>query len=484
LSTVNDIEVPDALPALELKKPAQGDGQPLPLSARHWDDTWSVDETHKAMKDHGMFTWGAADAVRGGAPLITRAEGVYLYDSDGKQYFDWTSEAVCSNMGYDVPPAVMDAITKQLGTVPFVYSGLALTEVRARISALMAEIVPGDITGFLFPSSGAEANEAAIRMARRFTGRHKIMTRQRSYHGGTAITLTATGDFRRAFEESSPGFIKIIDPNPTSFSWGDDPEEAGNRALAALREQIDSEGPSTIAAMLMEHIPGSAGVLHAPPGYMEGVRSICDEHGILLIADEVMTGFGRTGKMFGFEHFHVQPDIVTMAKGLTGSWLPLSAVGVSTEIHDHFRTSPLGYGSTFQGHPVALACGYEVLKHMNKTDVMGHVSKMEPVLKELMQGLVDEHACVRQVRSIGMFGAADLVETKGPNAGNRFASFSGAAISESAAKIPAFKKALHEEGVIAFFRNCLLHAAPPLVTTEPELRDAFGRVHKALRVFD
>merc|ERR1712196_557351 len=173
-----------------------------------------------------------------------------------------------------------------------------------------------------------------------------------------------------------------------------------------------------------------------------------------------------------------------MAKGLTGSWLPLSGLGVSTKIQEYFRSNALGYGSTFQAHPVSLACAYEVVKYFMKEDVLGHVQSMEPVLEELMQELYDNHACVREVRVIGLFGGADLVETQGPNKGNRFASFGGEVVSESGHKIPAFKKALRDEGIIAFFRNCLLHAAPPLITSEPELRDAFARVGRALKVFD
>ena len=266
------------------------------MSARHWDQAWSDADLQSASQENAMFTWGASDPARAGAPLIKRAEGVYLYGHDGKQYLDWTSQAVCTNLGYTVPTQVQEAVSQQLSELPFVYSGLAMTAPRARLSNLLAELIPGDINGFIFPSSGAEANECAIRMARRFTGRQKIMSRYRSYHGGTTATLTATGDFRRWFaEHGQSGFVKIADPNPFGFQWGDTEEEAGERALAALHEQILMEGPDTIAAFLLEHVPGSGGVLLPPQGYMEGVQALCKEYGILLIADEVGEPSNATG---------------------------------------------------------------------------------------------------------------------------------------------------------------------------------------------
>lgn len=286
LSTqVNSFDVADRLPPLPRGTYDTSCGE---VSATHWDQEWSDADVHAASQKNGMFTWGASDPARAGAPLIKRGEGVYVYGHDGKQYLDWTSQAVCTNLGYTVPTQVQEAVTKQLAELPFVYSGLAMTEPRARLSNLLAELIPGDINGFIFPSSGAEANECAIRMARRFTGRQKIMTRYRSYHGGTTSTLTATGDFRRWFaEQGQSGFVKIADPNPFGFQWADTEEEAGERALGALHEQILMEGPETIAAFLLEHVPGSGGVLLPPNGYMEGVQALCKEYGILLIADEV-----------------------------------------------------------------------------------------------------------------------------------------------------------------------------------------------------
>ena len=241
---------PYGFPALNADREAY-DTSTGTVSPSHWDKEWSSEQVHAASQEHGMFTWGPSDPARAAAPVIKYGEGIYVYDENGKQYMDWTSQAVCTNLGYTVPEHIREAVADQMEKLPFVYSGLAMTEPRARLSQLLAELLPGDLNGFIFPSSGGEANEGAIRMARRFTGRQKILTRYRSYHGGTASTLTATGDFRRWFAEPSPGFVKIADPNPFSFAWGANEQEASDRALAVLHEQVLMEGPHTIAAMLV-----------------------------------------------------------------------------------------------------------------------------------------------------------------------------------------------------------------------------------------
>ncbi|CAE8584343.1 unnamed protein product, partial [Polarella glacialis] len=352
--------------------------------ARHWtDDKWAESDLRQASEDHVMLSWTASEPVKD-LPFIERGEGVYLYGSDGKKYLDWTSQAVCVNFGYTVPETVRNAITEQLDSLPYLYGGLGLVPVRAKLAKLLAELSPGDITGFLFPSGGGEANEAAIRMARLYTGRQKIFTQYRSYHGGSSSSLGATGDFRRRFAESTThGFVKFFNPQPTTFSWGATDETATERALQCLEEQFLAEGPESIAAVLLESIVGAGGVLVPPDGYMTGVRSLCDKYGVLLILDEVMVGFGRTGKFYGFQHFEgVIPDIVTSAKGLTGSFLPLAMVGVRQKIKDHFWKNPVGWGATYHAHPVALACAYETVKYFMKEDVIGNVQKMEPIMME------------------------------------------------------------------------------------------------------
>ena len=477
-SVINALDVPDKtqhkpLPAVDTRC-----GTPSP---DHDQPTWSKQQIQSAAKDHVVFTYGPTDAQRDAVPLLRSGEGSYLYDDDGKQYLDWTSQAVCANLGHTVPQSVKAAVAHQLDTLPYVYGGLGLVEPRARLASLLSQVLPGDLNGFLFPSSGAEANEAAIRIARQFTGRSKILTRYRSYHGGTATALSATGDFRRNFVDDAPGFIRLMDPNPMQFSWGRDMAEASERARGALREQVLGEGPDTIAAIMVEAIPGSAGVLLPPDGYLQAIRSICDEFGIVMIVDEVMAGFGRTGHMFGFQRFDdVLPDIVTFAKGLTAAWLPLAGVAMRSHIQDHFRTNALGYGATYQAHPVSLACGYAVVKHMLDEDIVGKVQReTAPIMEAEMASLVKDFACVRQARSVGLFACCDLVSS---STGDRVAPMAGGGPNHE--KVAAFKRALKAEGLIAFFRNCMIHVCPPLTITPEELRDGFGRLRRALSSVD
>ena len=290
-----------------------------PVSADHWDESWGADALASAHESNVVATWGPTKAIAG-VPMMVRGEGVYLYDAAGKEYIDWTSQAICVNLGHSPPPAVQEAVARQLNALPFVYGGLAATEPRARLAALLSEVMPADLNGFLFPSGGAEANEAAVRVARRYTGRRKVLSMYRSYHGGTSTTLAATGDFRRNFDEAtavraqfgpraifcrailprnsaaqfsaprhSPtppplaaqptGFVKMVNPTPLTFKWSGDEAEGTSLALAALEEQIIGEGPETIAAIMAESVVGSGGVFVHPPGYMQGVRALCDRYG-------------------------------------------------------------------------------------------------------------------------------------------------------------------------------------------------------------
>lgn len=464
---------PVSLPPL----PTQSNACGTP-SAKHWNESWSKEDQMKSFEENVTFTWGAGNTYKQN-PLFTHGKGIYLYDVDGKEYIDWTSQAVCSNLGHTVPDNIQNGVNKQMQELAMMYSGLGLIEIRARLSSLFAEICPGDINGFLFPSGGNEANEAAIRIARRFTGKRKILCRHRSYHGGSSNTISMTGDFRRRFVDDSeaPGFVRMFDPNPWFFDWADDEEMVVQRCLAAMNDQILAEGPHTIAAVFIETIPGSGGVLIPPKGYIEGVRALCDEHGILMIADEVMLGFGRSGTMFGFQNFeNVVPDIVTFAKGISGAFLPLSGVGMRQEIKEFFDVNPLGWGATYNAHPVAMACGYETMKYMLDNDVVGHAKRLEPVMVEEMQAIVDKHACIKQARAVGLFGCFDLID---PATGK----FIQQLHDKPSDKTMAFKAKLKELGVFCLFRPPLIHTAPPLIITKEQLRDGFARIDKALEAY-
>ncbi|CAE7891812.1 ggt, partial [Symbiodinium necroappetens] len=281
-----------------------------------------------------------------------------------------------------------------------------------------------------------------------------------SYHGASASSLGATGDFRRKFAESGQnGFVKFFNPQPNGFSWGTTDYSATQRTLACLEDQILAEGPETIAAVLVESIVGAGGVLVPPEGYMEGLRALCDKYDILLICDEVMVGFGRTGHFFGFQHFEgVVPDIVTSAKGLTASFMPLSMVGVRQKIKDYFMTHPVGWGSTFHAHPVALACAYETVKYVLKENVLDNVRNLEPVMLEELQKLTLKHASVRQARAVGLFGCLDLQTPIGQTV-QRLGEPSPPAVQH-------LRKAMFDNGLFSLFRPPLLHCSPPLIINE------------------
>jgi len=352
-----------------------------------------------------------------------------------------------------------------------------MTEVRARLCNLLAEITPGDINGFLFPLGGSEANEGAMRIARRYTGKTKIMSAMRSYHGGTAGPLAATGDFRTRFVGEQMGFIKIFNPHTLRFSTGASDEVAAFQSLSMLEEQIMCEGPDTIAAILLETIVGANGVFLHPVGYLEGVRALCDKYNILLILDEVMCGFWRTGPLFAFQHFPgVVPDILTSAKGLTSSILPLGMIGVRQKIKDHFESNALGWGATYANHPVLLACAYEVVRKNYQACLDKRVNEIEDVMLREIDMLVRRHRCVLQGRAIGAFACLDLVNKDGHSL-----NILGEALPREAMVV---KKSLAKHGLIGLFRSPMMHICPPLVMSNTELQEMFSRIGRVLDDLD
>lgn len=440
--------------------------------------SWSTEQIRDAVSDHVMLTWAPGKA-RHSTPIITHGEGVYLYNDKGEQFLDWTSQAVCSNLGYDLPQSVLDATMKQMKDVPFLYGGLGIPEVRARLSKLVGEVLPGDLQGMVFPSSGSEANEAAIMLARRYTGKFKVINWYRGYHGGTANSQQATGDFRRWFGgDNVPGFVKAFHPFPLFWDLaGENEEERTKMALNMLEEQILNEGPETIAMIQFESIIGGGGVLVPPPGYMQGVRELCDKYDILLHLDEVMVGFGRTGKLFGFQHYDgVIPDIVTAAKGLSSAALPISMTACRKHIMEAFEDKPLGWGSTYQAHPVSMACAYENVKYLLKEKVLDNVQELAPKFECAMKNVSENHPSIKQYRSIGLFGCFDAHMPDGSNP-----QLQHTAIDEA---FVAYKKAYSANGLIGLLRPPHMHVAPPLVITEDELMDGFDRQDKALYALD
>lgn len=352
------------------------------------------------------------------------------------------------------------------------FGDTCVSQVRADFSEKLAKYTPGDINSFLFLSSGAEANEQAMRIAQRCTGRTKIFSAHRSYHGGTSGSLSLTGDPRRHFVQQVPGHVKFLDPNPYLFSWGNTPEEILDRSLGTLRAQMMSEGPHTIAAIILESIVGTNGYIGYPVGYMEGVRALCDEFGVMMICDEVMTGFGRTGKKFGFQHYNIHPDIITCAKGITSAWLPLSAVGIRDHLHEKIRNQPLGGGSTYVGHPTCLAAANAVLDIVEDDGFLNHVNAMSAVVKEEMDSLKEKHSsCVKDVRTVGLFGAVEF-------AGN-VNGFRGIQQQPDPTMMD-FRFKLIDNGLFTFTAGAHIAITPPLIIQEEQVREGFSLISKTI----
>ena len=419
---------------------------------------------------HTLFEWSAQAAVD---PIpVARAKGIYFWTPDGKRFIDFNSQLMCVNIGHG-DERVIRAIKEQAETLAYANPFMA-TEVRARLARKLAEITPGDIDAFFFTNGGAEANENAIRIARMFTGRHKIGARYRSYHGGTAGALTLTGDPRRwAAEPGIPGVFRIPDFYHGIQKGSDTAEEV----LARTEEVLELEGAKTVAAIIVEPVTGTNGILIPPDGYMQGLRALCDKYGIMLIADEVMAGFGRTGEWFSVDHWNIEPDLISMAKGLTSAYVQLGAVGMRREIADHFQKNVFYGGLTYNSHPLACAAALATIAVYEEDDLIRRARKMGAVMSDLMADLKARHPSVGATRNIGLFGIFELVrnrETLEP-----MAPFNGAS-----PEMQALGKHFREEGLYTFVRWNTFFTNPPLCITEDELREAFAIIDKGLEITD
>jgi taurine--2-oxoglutarate transaminase len=424
-------------------------------------------------KQHTMYTWAKGDAVD---PIpVERAEGVYMYTPDGQRILDFNSQLMCVNIGHG-HPKVIEAIKKQLEQLVYVYPGTA-TAVRARTAKLLSEIVPGDINTFFFTSGGAEANENAIKIARQYTGRHKILSRYRSYHGATEACMQLTGDPRRwANEPGGPGYIKVMDPRPYTYSFGETDEEKTAENLKYLEEVIMYEGPHTIAAMFVETVTGTNGVQPPPAGYLKGLKALLEKYGILLVCDEVMAGFGRTGKMFAFEHYDFVPDILTMAKGLNSSYIPLGAVGMSDKIAAHFKENVFWGGLTYNSHCVGLAAAEATIHVMRDEGLVENAAKLQHVMRSEMDRLQAKHPSFKEGRALGLFGMVDLQKN---SKGEPMAPYNGAhpAMNE-------LGKFFRDNGLFTFVRWGSFMCNPPLCITEEQLKEGFEIIDRGLEITD
>jgi len=431
----------------------------------------SAEEIVDWSKRYTLYDWAAQAAVN---PIpVERAEGVYFYEPGGKRYLDFNSQLMSVNIGHG-DPRVNEAISRQLGQLGYVNSAAMATGPRALLGKKLAEIFPGDIEKSFFTLGGAEANENAIRIAKAVTGRHKILARYRSYHGATAAAITLTGDPRRwANEPGLPGVVHVLD-----FYHGTTrPMDDAETALRNLRETIELEGPATIAAFIIEPVTGTNGILVPPDGYLQGVREICDQYGILMIADEVMSGFGRTGKWFAVEHYGVVPDIITCAKGLTSSYLPLGAVGLRRHVAEHFEKNVFAGGLTYNSHPVCLAAALATIEVFEQDGLVEHAAKMGDVMARHHQELAAKHPSVGAVRNIGLFGVLELVRNR--ETGEPMAPFNG-----SSPEMQALLRYLLDNGVYTLLHWNQVMTNPPLSITEAQLAEGFEVLDQALEITD
>src|SRR5215207_9208539 len=419
---------------------------------------------------HTLFEWSAQAAVD---PIpVARAKGVYFWTPEGKRFIDLNSQLMCVNIGHG-DERVIQAIKDQAETLAYANPFMA-TEVRGRLSAKLAELTPGDIDAFFFTNGGAEANENAIRIARLFSGRHKIGARYRSYHGGTAGALTLTGDPRRwAAEPGIPGVFRIPDYYHGIQKGWDTTEDV----LARTEEVLELEGAKTIAALIVEPVVGTNGILIPPDGYMQGLRRLCDQHGILLIADEVMAGFGRTGEWFSIDHWKVEPDLISMAKGLTSAYVQLGAVGMRRQIADHFQQNVFYGGLTYNSHPLACAAGLATIAVMEEDRLVEKARTTGRLMADLLNDLGARHTSVGAVRSIGLFGVVELVRNRAKR--TPMAPFNG-----SSPEMTELGKFFRQEGLYTFVRWNYFFTNPPLSITEAELREAFAIIDRALLITD
>jgi taurine--2-oxoglutarate transaminase len=434
------------------------------------NQTMSGEEMVALSKKHTLFEWSAQSKVD---PIpVARAKGIYFWTPEGKRFIDFNSQLMCVNVGHG-DERVIRAVQKQVEMLAYANPFMA-TEPRARLGAKLAEIAPGDIDVFFFTNGGAEANENAIKIARLATGRHKILARYRSYHGATAGSMMLTGDPRRwASEPGMPGVVHVLDPyHGIERGW-----DTAEQSLALIEETIQLEGPQTIAAFILESVTGTNGVLIPPDGYMQGVRKICDQHGILMICDEVMAGFGRTGEWFAINHWNVVPDLISMAKGLTSAYVQLGAVGMRRQIADQFQEKVFYGGLTYNSHPLACAAALASIEVYEQDKLIENARKMGKVMAQLMSDLAARHPSVGAARSIGLFGLIELVRDRAKK--TPLAPFNG-----TSEEMQAFAKFLRQEGLYTFVRWHTFFTNPPLCITEAELREAFGIIDRALEITD
>lgn len=420
-------------------------------------------ETYELDRKHVFHSWSAQAQLK--PWVVTKAEGSYFWDQNDRKFLDFTSQLVFTNMGHQ-HPRIVRAVQEQAAALCTVAPAHA-NNARSEAARLIAAHTPGDLNRVFFTNGGADANEHAIRMARLHTGRIKVLATYRSYHGGTHLAVNVTGDPRRwASDSGQAGVVHFHGPflYRSQFHASTEAEEC-QRALAHLATTIELEGPGTIAAIMLEPIPGTAGIMVPPPGYLRGVRELCDKHGIVFIADEVMSGFGRAGRWFAIEHEDVVPDLLTFAKGVNSGYVPLGGVAISDAIYQTFADRAYPGGLTYSGHPLACAAAVATIRTMEDEDVVARVDELgRCIVAPALADLASRHQLVGEVRGTGMFWAVEFVSDR--KSREPLAPYGG-----SSPEMAAIVSGCVERGMVPFVNFNRIHIVPPLTVSADDLRE-------------
>src|SRR3982750_2017893 len=428
-------------------------------------------------KDYVLYSWSVQDRTQ---PIaVERAEGRFFYDYGGERYLDFASQLVNVSIGHS-HPKIVQAIKDQAEKLATIGPPMA-TESRSRLGKLLAEVTPGDLTMSFFTNGGAEANENAIKLARWYTGRDKIVARYRSYHGATAGAITLTGDPRRwPAEPGLPGVVRMLDPYTYRCPAGHPDPCPVCSGGPHLEEILQYEGPQNVAAVILETIVGTNGVIVPPDGYLQSIREVCDRHGILLICDEVMAGFGRSGKWFACEHWDVVPDTLTGAKGINSGYVPLGAMVISSKIADWVRDKYFAGGLTYSGHVLACASAIASIEAFQEEGIVENSAAMGEVLGSRLGELMEKHPSIGEVRGKGLFWGIELVrdrETREP-----LVPFN--ASGEAFAPVARLAKAAMERGLYLMTPWNVIIVGPPLTITREELDEGLGVLDEVLMLVD
>jgi taurine--2-oxoglutarate transaminase len=429
--------------------------------------------------DYTLFSWGKQGGLN---PInVSHAKGSYFYDRDGKKYLDFSSQLMNVNIGHG-NQRITEAVTKQMKEMSYAYPGMA-TDIRGKLGKKISEITPGNLTKSFFTLGGAEAIENAIKLARIYTGRHKVIAQYRAYHGATNGAISVGGDPRKFAVDSNamPNIVHVENPYAYRCPWSSSSiEECGERAFANLERIVKLENPDSIAAILLEGESGSSGCIKYPPMYLKKVRELCDRYGILFIDDETMSGFGRTGKMFGINHHGVTPDIMVMAKGLTSGYLPLGAAVVTNEIADYFNDNPMIIGLTYSAHPTLCAAALENIKIIEEENLVERAAEMGTYIEAEVEKLKAKHPSIGDFRNTGLLGCIELVKnrkTKEPTTPWNAKPHEMEATLRMAAKV-------RELGMFTFVRWNWIFIAPPLNVSKQEVDEGLKIISQVIAIAD